>query len=456
MADHTLNYGRTSVGVMDHPTNALNPVEQAQTQYTALLETSLLLSRAIDYNDLLQTFLQKMLDVSGMDYAVMLLDEGGVPQFIGGRDSAQNILSEDPLKLSDDLLVQIYRHRDTVFIPDASTFRYTNGHALGSLLVFPMLRGEMMLGVVHLSGQVALPDPDPLLIPILKAMAAQLGLATDNAIAVNEIAQMSANLETEVQERTDQLSQANSWLAENLRQVEDKLNALTEMDKRRSRFFSALSHELRSPIQLLIGHAYMITEEGLDRLTESQQSSLNVIMKTCEHVRSLTTKVLDAGKLDEGGMSIEPTPLDVRPLIDDCLESIRGVVQNKAIQLVHAYPPDLPLVAADEMRVRQILLNLLGNASRYTEEGQISVSAIEHKGFVVIKVEDTGAGISEDKLEAVFDPYVQADSLRAHSGTGLGLSISKQLVELHGGQIGVKSVIGKGSSFFFSLPIVIS
>jgi signal transduction histidine kinase len=116
----------------------------------------------------------------------------------------------------------------------------------------------------------------------------------------------------------------------------------------------------------------------------------------------------------------------------------------------------LPQALGDITRVRQILLNLLVNACRYTERGTITVSAKVDDSYIAVSVADTGIGIPADKLSLIFEPYVQADTVRAHTGAGLGLAISKQLVERHGGQIWVKSTEGKGSTFFFTLPVVLS
>jgi two-component system sensor histidine kinase ChiS len=285
-------------------------------------------------------------------------------------------------------------------------------------------------------------------------LTSQFSLATDAAISYGEIARLNEALETEVQERTTQLTQANAWLADTLQQSETKLAEQMEIDRRRSRFFSALAHELRAPIQLLLGHAYLAVEEGSERLTSLQHNSLTVILKTCEHLRDLIGKVMDASKLDEGGMSIDAAPFDVQPLIDDTLNLSRGFLKNKSVQLACDCLPNLPQVVGDKTRIRQVLLNLLANACRFTDRGRVSVSAAVDGQYLVIGVTDTGTGIPADKLETIFEPYIQADALRSHGGAGLGLAISKQLVELHGGRLWVTSTVGSGSTFYFSLPTV--
>src|SRR5262249_39335058 len=149
-----------------------------------------------------------------------------------------------------------------------------------------------------------------------------------------EIARLNESLDAEVQVRTEQLMEANRWLASRLEKAERTVAEQAETDKKRSRYYSALAHELRSPMQLLLGHGHMMTEEGTERLSQGQAKSLSVIMKTSEHVRDLVSKVVDANKFDEGGMAIAPVAFDLRPLIDEVAEMGRGLLGNKLVQII--------------------------------------------------------------------------------------------------------------------------
>ena len=436
-------------------------VDRLQLYYSLLLETGQTLNSTSDFQELLKTILEKMLDLSRADSVIVLLsDEGNAFQFVGGRNANHKALGEEAMWLSQGIVERLHSSRDVVCIRDVAHDAALRNDVvlasryLGAVVALPMLRNGSLLGFVAIGNRAAMPWIDNLDLSLLKAMASQLGLATDNAIAYGEIARLNDALETEVQERTTQLTQANARLADTLQQSEIKLAEQMEIDRRRSRFFSALAHELRAPIQLLLGHAYLTVEEGSERLTSLQHNSLTVILKTCEHLRDLIGKVMDASKLDEGGMSIDPAPFDVRPLIDDTLNLSRGFVRNKSVQLIGDYPPDLPEVVGDKTRIRQVLLNLLANACRYTDQGRVTVSVSVDGHYLVIGVTDTGTGIPADKLDAIFEPYIQADAVRSHGGAGLGLAISKQLVELHGGQLWVTSTVGSGSTFYFSLPTV--
>ncbi len=429
----------------------------------ALLETSQILNRTADFHELLQVILSKMLEISQADTAIMLFtDEAGGFQFIGGYNSHHKTLEEGDVRVSQTIVERLYNSLDTACIRDVARDPVLRNDMdlaaqyLSAVIAVPIMRGDTILGIVHLGSRGAMPWIDDLDLATLKGMTAQLSLTTDNAIALNEVQRLNEAVEAEVQSRTEQLSAANSWLATKLQEVENELAVQTGLQKTRSRFFSALAHELRSPIQLLLGHAYLALEEGTGNLNSLQHNSLTVILKTCEHLQNLVSKVMDAGKLEEGGMAIAPVPLDVRPLIDETVNSSRGFLKGKPVELAGIYPANLPNVVADGTRVRQVLLNLLANACRFTDQGSIVVSASASDGYITINVADTGIGIPQDKLDIIFEPYIQVDTLRSKAGTGLGLAISKQLVELHGGKLWATSKIGNGSTFSFTLPIEIA
>jgi signal transduction histidine kinase len=435
-------------------------VERVLVCYKALLETSQLLNRTTDFHELLQFLLAKVLDISRADSATMFLtDESGGFQFIGGRGPNRKPLGEGDVVLSPAVMDRLFRTQDMVCIRDVGHDPALKNDMdlaaqyLGAVIALPMLRSDTILGIVHLGSRLPMPWIDDLDLTTLKSMVAQLSLATDNAIALSEVTRLNETVDAEIQSRTAQLSEANSWLAGNLQRAENELSSQAELQKTRSRFYAALAHELRSPTQLLLGHAYLALDEGDGNLSSLQRNSMNVILKTCEHIQSLVAKVMDAGKLEEGGMTIVPAPLDVRPVIDEAVDLSRGMLKGKPVEISHVYPEDLPNTVADGTRVRQVLLNLLANACRYTDQGTVIVTAAASNGYIMISVADSGIGISPQSLEIIFEPYTQVDSLRSHSGAGLGLAISKQLVELHGGKMWVKSKVGSGSTFFFTLPI---
>jgi signal transduction histidine kinase len=216
-----------------------------------------------------------------------------------------------------------------------------------------------------------------------------------------------------------------------------------------------MSHELRAPAQLILGHAHLALEDGTAHLSSSQRSSIGSILRASEHIGSLVSRLSASTGLEDGAFAINPVPFDVRPLINETLAFCRGLAQGQPIQFQYFYPPELPSILGDATCIRQVLINLLANACRFTPHGKISVSAALQGSYVVISVADTGIGIEPDRLTTLFDADAASAASPAQGGTGLGLAISKQLVEQHGGQLWAHSVLGTGSVFSFSLPVVI-
>jgi CheY-like chemotaxis protein len=220
-----------------------------------------------------------------------------------------------------------------------------------------------------------------------------------------------------------------------------------------------MSHELRTPLNSIIGFSRVILK-GIDGpVTKLQEQDLTAIYNAGQHLLSLINNILDLSKVEAGKMEFNIEEVDLAELIENMMFATAGLIKNKPIQLHKNIDPDVPIIQADPLRIRQVLLNLLSNASKFTEEGSISVSCrlqdSEGKPEVLISVRDTGPGIAPADLEKLFLPFSQVDAspTRKTGGTGLGLSISKHLIEMHGGKIGVESVLGEGSRFYFTLPI---
>lgn len=236
---------------------------------------------------------------------------------------------------------------------------------------------------------------------------------------------------------------------------EQKINEqLRRVDALKDQFLANTSHELRTPLQGIIGLSESLLERAQD---DAQKEDLHMVISSSRRLNSLVDDILDFSKLKNQEVSLSPTPLNLYALADVVLRVMNPLVQGKKVQLINAVPKDLPAVLADENRVQQILYNLVGNAIKFSEKGHIKIAAERDPSkpeFLHISVEDTGIGVPEDKREAIFEAFEQADgsTVRSFAGTGLGLSVSKKLVELHGGQMWLESEIGKGSTFFFSLP----
>jgi len=230
---------------------------------------------------------------------------------------------------------------------------------------------------------------------------------------------------------------------------------LKEVDRLKSQFLANMSHELRTPLNSIIGFSRVILK-GIDGpITDQQRQDLEAIFNSGQHLLGLINDILDISKIEAGKMELSFEPTDLGEIIRGVMSTAIALVKDKPVELQQSVPADLPTIIADSRRVRQVLLNLVSNAAKFTDRGFIRVEARVEGDFVVISVSDTGIGIPPEKLPHIFEAFTQVDASpsRKYGGTGLGLTISKSFVELHGGRIWVESEVGKGSTFTFTLPI---
>jgi len=236
------------------------------------------------------------------------------------------------------------------------------------------------------------------------------------------------------------------------------LEEMREADRLKSQFLANMSHELRTPLNSIIGFSRVILK-GIDGpITENQEQDLSAIYNAGQHLLGLINDILDLSKIEAGKMELTFSDVDLPEIVRGVMSTAVGLVKGKPIELVIDLPDDLPGIQADNIRLRQILLNLVSNATKFTDEGHIGISArsLERGGQpeVVIAVFDTGHGIAPEDHEKIFEPFSQVDAspTRKTGGTGLGLSICRHLVELHDGVLWVESLPGEGSTFAFTIP----
>lgn len=242
-------------------------------------------------------------------------------------------------------------------------------------------------------------------------------------------------------------------LADNERRINEQLRA---MDKVKDTFLANTSHELRTPLNGMIGLAESIRDGATGEITGESRHYLNMIILSGRRLAHLINDILDFSKLRESKISLQRVPVDLYSLTQVVLTLFQPLLKGRTIDLKNNVTEKLPLILADENRLQQILYNLIGNAVKFTDEGSIVVSTSIYDGFIRVEIKDTGIGISEEQYGKVFDSFEQLDGVDGHDslGTGLGLAVTKQLVELHGGEIRLYSVLGEGSCFSFTLPII--
>lgn len=238
------------------------------------------------------------------------------------------------------------------------------------------------------------------------------------------------------------------------RELEKAVYSAEAASRAKSNFLANMSHEIRTPLNGVIG----MTEIVLDsNLTKDQRNNLEIVRYSGEHLLSILNDILDLSKIEAGKMSIENKVFSMPKLLEGVVSLFRARADEKGIQLNLEIDKSLGQnYIGDIIRIRQVLANLIGNAIKFTEIGEVTLSVFPNANKIFFSVRDTGKGINPERLDLIFSPFTQEDesTTRIHGGTGLGLTITKQLVEIMGGKLSVSSVLNQGSTFQFYLPLL--
>ncbi len=293
--------------------------------------------------------------------------------------------------------------------------------AYQSQLAVPLQVGNSLIGGLNVLNSSAFGFTDEE-ISTLETLAAQLAVAIQNA-------------------RT-------------FREQQETAERLKEIDKLKTQFLANMSHELRTPLNSIIGFSRVILK-GIDGpLTELQKADLTSIYNSGQHLLGLINNILDLSKIEAGKMELNFEETEVDPIIKTVMSTAIALVKDKSVTLHQQVPEHLPKIWADPTRIRQVILNLVSNACKFTDNGSVTTRVYADGDHVVFTVTDTGIGIPEEKLEHIFEEFTQVDAstTRKVGGTGLGLPISRHFVEMHHGEIWVQSHLGHGSTFGFNIP----
>ncbi len=277
--------------------------------------------------------------------------------------------------------------------------------------------------------------------------------------------QQASRLLEELRQRQGQLNRTLEALTEASRRLERTNQELGVARQRaeearalKEQFVANVSHELRTPLNLIVGFAEMMylspESYGGATWTPALEGDIHEVYRASRHLQGLINDILDLSRIDASRLPMFRELQDIRAIIADAAETVHPLLRQRGLSYQAHWPEELPQLFVDRTRIRQVLLNLFNNAIRYTEQGGITATVELTREAVVVAIRDTGIGISADQLESVFEEFRQLDAgLRRTGGAGLGLALSRQFVELHGGRMWAASELGRGSTFYFSLPL---
>lgn len=239
-----------------------------------------------------------------------------------------------------------------------------------------------------------------------------------------------------------------------LAEIADKNVQLLNASRMKSQFLANMSHELRTPMNSIIGYSEVLLDEIDGKLNAEQRDDVQAVLRSAEHLLNLINEVLDLSKIEAGHMKVDVVDVSLRSVVKDVISAIEPLILQKGLTYDLVLADEDIMVRADRDRLRQVVLNLVSNAAKFTEKGRI-VIRIARDEMGVVSVEDTGIGIPQDQIELVFDEFHQVDgaTTRKHGGTGLGLAIARRFMNLMGGTITAESAVGRGSTFTLRLPL---
>jgi len=318
-----------------------------------------------------------------------------------------------------------------------------NMHRIEAALCLPLLIEDKISGMIVLGNKIS---GDPYFeqdIDLLSGLSSQASIAFQNAKLYSEVQDLSQNLEKKVDEQVKELKQA--------------YNKLQKLDKVKTEFMSIISHQLRTPLSIIKGHLSMINEGVYDDDGKRKSEILDNVYEANERLIALVNDVLNISRIQSGRVEINKEKVNLVELTRRTTERMMLSADEKGVKLIfHKNEEDLPEIKIDVAKIENVIINLVDNAIKYTNEGEVVVFVKEEGKHLLIEIKDTGEGMMKGELEKLFDTFSRGDAGKKHwiQGAGLGLYIARQFVEMHDGKVWAESEgEGKGSQFYIKLPL---
>jgi signal transduction histidine kinase len=339
--------------------------------------------------------------------------------------------------------------------------RYVAIQRPASLLCMPLLNQGTLSGVVYLENNLMTGAFTPARLEVLGLLAGQATIAIENARLYSELDTYRSQLEQRVELRTSELRESNL-------QLEQARATAEAANQAKSMFLSNMSHELRTPLNAIIGYSDMMLEEAQEAGEEQNSADLGKIRAAGQHLLAVINDILDLSKIEAGKMDLYIEPFRVADLVREVASTIQPLIEKRGNSLRIDLAADVGMINSDLTKVRQILFNLLSNASKFTEQGTITLRLLipdsaavpdwvpngQHTAWLLLEISDTGIGMTPEQLARLFQPFTQADAsmTRNYGGTGLGLTITRHFCQMLGGDIHVTSEYRVGSIFTVVVP----
>jgi signal transduction histidine kinase len=238
-------------------------------------------------------------------------------------------------------------------------------------------------------------------------------------------------------------------------QIEEKSRQLQLTSEHKSQFLANMSHELRTPLNAILGYTELLVDGIYGDLPDRPRGVLDRVQENGRNLLALINDVLDLSKIEAGQLTLNIEAFQIAPLVRTVVDALQPLARGKGLSLIATIAGDVPVGYGDARRLQQVLINLVGNAIKFTDAGEVELSVCEIGGRFDVAVRDTGPGIAPEDQAKIFTEFQQVDnsSTRQKGGTGLGLAISRQIVNMHGGHLSVASALGQGSTFHIDIPV---
>jgi signal transduction histidine kinase len=424
-----------NVRLLDELRHRTDELGRSVGELQALGEVSQAVNSTLDLETVLSTIVAKAVQLSGTEAGAIYGYDEQAHEFrlratYGMDQELIDALTQRHIDLDDPNVAEVFAQREPLQVPDLreEVASELNKIALRAgyraRMVAPLLRGEDIVGMLvvrrRTPGEFAKNTID-----IIKTFAAQSALAIQNARLFHEI--------------------------------EDKSRQLEEASQHKSQFLANMSHELRTPLNAILGYTELMTDGAYGEPSEKMLGVLTRLEANGKHLLGLINDVLDLSKIEAGQLVLELSDYCVQDIAQTVRSTLEPLASDKKLAFKLELAPDLPPGHGDGRRLTQVLINLVGNAIKFTDAGEVAIKAEANNGSFHVSVRDTGPGIAAADQTKLFQEFQQADNAitRKKGGTGLGLAISKRIIEIHGGRIWVESQPGQGSTFTFTLPVVV-